>query len=53
MEKQKDKAARRAQRNAEREHSGVEAIPIEPFEDYLADTAEGSHSSSGSGSQSE
>jgi len=53
MEKQKDKAARRAQRNAEREHSGVEAIPIEPFEDYLTNTADGSRSPSGSGSPSE
>lgn len=46
MEKQKDKAARRAQRKENREHSGVEAIPIEPFEDYLADTADGSGSHS-------
>jgi hypothetical protein len=53
MEKQKDKAARRAQRNAEREHSGVEAIPIEPFEDYLTNTADGSNTPSGSGSPSE
>ena len=39
MEKQKDKAARKAQRKAERGPStGIDSIPVEPFEDYLADT---------------
>ncbi len=64
MEKQRDKAARRAQRKAERELTpGGEAVPIEPFEDYLADsaddsvddtaddTAEASADGSGSGSE--
>jgi hypothetical protein len=41
MEKQKDKAARKAQRKAERGPSvGIDSIPIEPFEDYLADSAD-------------
>lgn len=47
MEKQRDKAARRAQRKADREQSpGIESVPIEPFVDYLEDSAEssGSHS---------
>jgi hypothetical protein len=39
MEKQKDKAARKAQRKLEREHSpGIDAVPIEPFEDYFAES---------------
>jgi hypothetical protein len=40
MEKQRDKAARRAQRKENYHAPGVDGIPIEPFEDYLSDSEE-------------